>query len=83
MTQEEFDGWRAIQPTREILRYLEDERQNLDDLLHQLCINCTDTQTFAVQAARVQGMIVGLNKLLEIEWSDVGGPEDYQEGKYV
>ena len=81
MTQEEFTHWKQFEPTVEIRKYGEEVRQGWDDLLHNLCGSCTSPDTLAVQAARLQGMILGINTILEMEWSDVGGPEDYVEDK--
>jgi hypothetical protein len=79
VTQEEFTHWKQFEPTVEILKYGKEVRFGWDELLHNLCSSCTTTDTLAVQAARLQGMILGINTILEMEWGDVGGPEDYME----
>lgn len=76
MTKEEFEGWLSIRPTQEIKNYITELRANREELLHNLCSTCTDTQILAIQASRLMGMITGLNSILEITWEDVGGNDE-------
>lgn len=76
MTLEEFEGWTHQRETREVKDFLVALRDNYSELLHNLMSNCNSAEEMSIQGARLQGMIVGINSLLEIEWGDVGGEDE-------
>lgn len=76
MNLEEFDGWLGMRETREVKDYLVELRDNYREQIHNLLTQCNDPSTINIQAVRLQGMIVGINALLEMEWTDVGGTDD-------
>lgn len=76
MTQEEFEGWSTMRETQEVKHYLNELRENYSEQIHNLLTNCNDSKIIGLQGCRLQGMIVGLNSILELGWEDVGGEED-------
>jgi hypothetical protein len=76
MTKEEFEGWKSYRPTQEVRAYLTELKGNYLELQHQLLTNCSEVETIALQAVRLEGMITGINNFLDIAWEDVGGQEE-------
>ncbi len=76
MTLEEFEGWSAMRETQEVKHYLNELRENYSEQIHNLLTNFNNQETIGLQGSRLQGMIVGLNSIIELGWEDIGGTED-------
>lgn len=71
MTKETFDDWKSSQSTQAILSKLEERRKEKEELMVELAAGCTSVETLSLQAARLAGMVIGLNEILELTWEDM------------
>lgn len=78
MTKDEFEHWKHWGVTQEILKYASERRQEHDEMLHELLNGCNSQELIGLQGARLQGMITGINTILEIDWEDL--QDDYSAG---
>lgn len=70
MTKEAFEGWLDYQVTGEVKELMKRRIKEYEDLLLELAGGCNDTDKLALQAARLGGMVAGVNNFLEMSWED-------------
>ena len=70
MNAEEFETWKESLLTQEILAHLGRRRQQVNDLLVDHCFAAKETNAM-VHAAKLTGLIIGLNELLELRHEDL------------
>lgn len=78
MTKDEFEHWKHWGVTQEILRHGKERVTGWDEMLHELMNGCTSQELIGLQGARLQGMITGMNTILEIDWEDL--QDDHSAG---
>lgn len=70
MTSEEFETWRGSLLTEDVIKYLKRRRQQENDHLINVCFTADSTERM-VHAAKITGLIVGLNELIELTHADM------------
>lgn len=71
MTKEDFDTWKSSQLTQNIIGKWIERRHDKEEMMIELAAGCNSTDVLALQSARLAGIIVGYNELIELTWEDL------------
>lgn len=71
MTKEDFETWKTSRLTQDIIGKWVERRRDKEDMMVELAAGCNSTEVLALQSARLAGIIVGYNELIELTWEDL------------
>ncbi len=70
MTKDHFEAWQSFEGTKEVKELIEKRIKQWEENLVELAAGCNNMDTLSIQAARLAGMIMGANELVQISWED-------------